>query len=85
MGGLLALLFFGQAVVQFLRELTSEQLGGKAWKAYNADLKRQLIADQIQGGSWPAKGPWGKVGGPVLSTALGALSLEVYYRYGRSR
>ena len=34
-------------------------------------------------GSWDPIGPWGKDGGRVYSTAMGALMLEVYYRYAK--
>ncbi|RKY14224.1 MAG: hypothetical protein DRP82_04360, partial [Planctomycetota bacterium] len=32
-------------------------------------------------GSWDPVGKWGMVGGRVYSTALNALTLEIYYRY----
>ncbi|RKY14435.1 MAG: hypothetical protein DRP63_08530, partial [Planctomycetota bacterium] len=34
-------------------------------------------------GSWDPVGKWGMVGGRVYSTALNALTLEIYYRYLR--
>mgnify|MGYP003344403264 FL=1 len=36
-------------------------------------------------GSWdPDRDRWGKAGGRVYTTALGALCLEVYYRYSEA-
>jgi hypothetical protein len=43
-------------------------------------LESQL-ADGPDAGSWPPSCIWGGYGGRVYSTALGALCLEVYYRY----
>ncbi len=62
------------------------QVGGEPWKAWNAPLKEVLCRNQeIQGcqeGSWdPAQDTWGGEGGRVCTTALGALCLEVLYRY----
>jgi len=63
------------------------QLGGKWWKAWNAPMRDMLIQNQRKGGdedgSWDPIGGGGveKSGGRVMSTALGALCLEVYYRY----
>ena len=34
-------------------------------------------------GSWDPIGEWGKAGGRVYSTAMAAMTLEVYYRYAR--
>ena len=69
------------------------QMGGDHWKEWNKSIKDALIPNQRTGGpidgsaadvdgSWDP-GPGGKVdrGGRVFSTALGALTLEVYYRY----
>ena len=69
------------------------QMGVKSevWKQWNEPLKTSLLASQCKEGtfkenkgSWDpdaeishAKGKWGRVG----QTALGALMLEVYYRY----
>ncbi len=69
------------------------QMGGKYWKEWNVAIKKALLENQRKGGpldgsaqdvdgSWdPTKGGKVHVGGRVFSTALGALSLEVYYRY----
>lgn len=59
------------------------------WRAWNARMKPHLLKTQRKGdprdmgGSWdPNKGrPVGKNGGRVMTTALMALCLEVYYRY----
>ncbi|MHC4916911.1 MAG: prenyltransferase/squalene oxidase repeat-containing protein, partial [Planctomycetota bacterium] len=67
------------------------QIGGDAWKEWNKPMKKMLVDNQRKGGpldgsvndvdgSWDAdKGCWDC--GRTFSTALGALSLEVYYRY----
>ncbi len=69
------------------------QTGGEHWKVWNKGLKPTLVNNQRQGGpmdgsardvdgSWDyEKDPYGKTGGRVYTTALGALCLEVYYRY----
>ena len=72
------------------------QMGGHYWKAWNAELKATLVPNQCRGGpldgsakdvdgSWNPVGTFGvknsRGGGRVMSTALGALCLEVYYRY----
>ncbi len=69
------------------------QMGGKDWEAWNKALKPTLVDNQRRGGpmngsvndvdgSWnPVGGGGVPAGGRAFSTALGALSLEVYYRY----
>jgi hypothetical protein len=56
-----------------------------AWQRWNDALKRQLTITQVtqgpQRGSWNPSCIWGPYGGRVYTTALGCLSLEVYYRY----
>lgn len=63
------------------------QMGGASWKAWEPKLKAAVIDSQCkQGdakGSWDPNGPWGFSGGRVYSTALMALTEEVYFRYGR--
>lgn len=61
------------------------QLQNEQWKKWNADIKAELLAGQstegLNSGSWPADSLWGGYGGRVYSTAMGTLTLEVYYRY----
>jgi hypothetical protein len=74
--------------------LANFQMGGEHWKSWNKKLLLGiLVPNQRQGGpmdgsandvdgSWDPVGGGGVgTGGRVMSTALGALSLEVYYRY----
>ena len=60
---------------------------GNHWKKWNAALKPTLLDNQRQDGdfkgSWNPVGPWGYSGGRVYSTAIGALCLEVYFRYSQ--
>lgn len=52
------------------------------WLRWNNALKRQLTALQRSDGSWPTENSvWGNAGGTVYTTALAAMTLEVYYRY----
>jgi hypothetical protein len=70
------------------------QMGGENWKKWNAAIKPALVDNQRKGGpldgstkddvdgSWdPSEWTDENKGGRVYTTALGALSLEVYYRY----
>ena len=61
------------------------QQGGEVWKKWNTDMKIALLANQCKNGddagSFDPLGPLGIYWGRVGSTALCALSLEVYYRY----
>jgi hypothetical protein len=69
------------------------QQGGDHWKNWNKNMKTALCENQRSGGptdgtakdvdgSWDPVGGGGiPRGGRVFSTALGALCLEVYYRY----
>ena len=72
--------------------LTVFQVGGEPWKKWNASLRDMLCENQRRGGpmdgssndvdgSWDPVCTWASRGGRVYSTAMGALSLEVYYRY----
>jgi len=68
------------------------QMGGDDWKKWNAELKKTLLTNQRKGGprdgseddvdgSWDLLGKADKAGGRAYTTAVGALCLEVYYRY----
>ncbi len=62
------------------------QHGGSAWDAWAPAVKASITAHQRrQGdakGSWDPQGdPWGATGGRVYSTAMLALTLEVFHAY----
>jgi Squalene-hopene cyclase C-terminal domain len=69
------------------------QMGGAEWTAWNGSMKKTMLENQSKGGpmdgslndkdgSWDPNGSYiDKYGGRVFTTALGALTLEVYYRY----
>jgi len=58
---------------------------GAEWQRWNAAMQTTLIRHQrVEGdltGSWDPSDVWGGYGGRPYTTALGALCLEVYYRY----
>lgn len=64
---------------------TSGPYHAEGWNQWNNALKARLCSSQITAGpnrgSWNPTCVWGQYGGRVYTTALGALSLEVYYRY----
>jgi hypothetical protein len=68
------------------------QQGGQVWNSWNEALKPTLINNQCKGGpldgsvndkdgSWDPVSWTDRMGGRVFTTAVGALCLEVYYRY----
>lgn len=61
------------------------QRQGNDWRKWNAAMQPALLDTQrfdgLLAGSWDPDQQWGAYGGRVYSTALGALCLEVYYRY----
>jgi len=65
------------------------QFGGPDWMKWNEDMQKALVDTQRAGanlcedGSWDPIGEWGIAGGRVYSTAIGAMTLEVYYRFIR--
>jgi hypothetical protein len=63
------------------------QNGGDLWRKWNEALKNTLLPHQRVGGdedgSWDPETTWDPSGGRVYTTAMGALCLEVYYRYLR--
>lgn len=56
------------------------------WDRWNDRMKRELVAGQVtdgsNAGSWSPNTVWGGYGGRVYTTAMAAMCLEVYYRYG---
>ena len=71
------------------------QYGGPEWNQWNKAMLKALLETQRkdpklealidEDGSWDPIDEWGAAGGRVYSTALGALTLEVYYRYKRTQ
>lgn len=65
------------------------QVGDAAWGAWNPAMKAALVESQRRGacedGSWDPIDASGRRAGRVYSTALGAMTLEVYYRFERTR
>jgi len=63
------------------------QVGDEHWEGWNRATKKALLDSQRRdgssNGSWDPIGPWGYAGGRVYSTAIGALCLEVEWRYAR--
>lgn len=72
------------------------QAGGERWERWNASLRDAILPLQIRErtakgepkhafGSWPAYGrdwgKWGRRGGRIYATAIGVLTLEIYYRH----
>ena len=56
-----------------------------AWDEWNSKLRNHLIRTQEkkghEAGSWHFDDPWGDIGGRLYTTAMCAMTLEVYYRY----
>lgn len=64
--------------------------GGDTWDRWNSVLRDHLVSLQVHSsgcdrGSWEPNDRWGGTGGRIYSTALGVLSLEVYYRFTREK
>ncbi len=55
------------------------------WDLWNAKLRDFLVAKQAtaghEKGSWHFQDKWGDVGGRLYTTAMCAMTLEIYYRY----
>ncbi len=68
--------------------LAAFQAGGETWNIWHKRLRPLLLDHQVRSGhargSWEPRGGTGRRGGRVVATALGALCLEVYYRYPRA-
>jgi hypothetical protein len=55
------------------------------WDRWNTELREHLIATQQteghEAGSWHFADRWGDRGGRLYTTAMAAMTLEIYYRY----
>ncbi|MBN2490396.1 MAG: VWA domain-containing protein, partial [Planctomycetes bacterium] len=71
----------------YFGSLAAFQAGGQDWQRFNRAMKEVVIATQqtegSEKGSWIASGPDAAALGPIGTTALLTMCLEVYYRYGR--
>ena len=60
-------------------------LGGPAWETWNPRVREHLIRTQSQSGheagSWYFEDQYAKEGGRLYTTAMSAMTLEVYYRF----
>jgi hypothetical protein len=65
------------------------QFGGKEWLTWNEHMQKALLKSQRVGGdedgSWDPIDEWGLAGGRVYSTAISAMTLEVFYRFLRAQ
>jgi hypothetical protein len=65
--------------------LVMYQFQGDGWQRWNTAVASQLVGLQNKegplAGSWNPDSVWGGYGGRIYSTALGAMCLEVYYRF----
>jgi hypothetical protein len=74
------------AYAWYYATLASFHAGGPQWDRWNAQLQAVLVSMQRRDGgpldgSWDPDPVWGGHGGRVYSTALSAMTLEVYYRH----
>ena len=60
-------------------------VGGPFWEPWNNQMREHLIYSQEQtghaAGSWFFEDPYGREGGRLYTTAMCAMTLEVYYRF----
>jgi hypothetical protein len=61
------------------------QLQDAHWRQWNESIRSALVSRQVKegplAGSWDTNDLWGGHGGRVYTTAMAALTLEVYYRF----
>lgn len=60
-------------------------IGGPIWENWHPTVRDHLVKTQShsghESGSWFFDNPYGKEGGRLYTTAMAAMTLEVYYRY----
>ena len=74
------------AYAWYYATLASFHAGGPQWEAWNRQLQAAILPLQRRessglDGSWDPDPVWGGHGGRVYSTAMAAMTLEVYYRH----
>ena len=74
------------AYAWYYATLASFHAGGPQWEVWNRQLQAALLPLQRRessglDGSWDPDPVWGGHGGRVYSTAMAAMTLEVYYRH----
>ena len=69
----------------YYASLMFRHMQNDAWDRWNVPMREHLIATQRTSGdaagSWDTDSQWGARGGRIYTTAMAALTLEVYYRY----
>ena len=72
-------------LLQLLRDPVVVSLGGPAWETWNPRIREHLVKTQNQSGheagSWYFEDQYAKEGGRLYTTAMCAMTLEVYYRF----
>ncbi len=75
----------GDAYFNYYATLFLFHVGGPLWENWNPNMREHLIATQStsghESGSWYFENPFGKEGGRLYTTAMCAMTLEVYYRF----
>lgn len=70
---------------RYYATLTLFHAGGSFWENWNPRCRDYLVRTQAteghEAGSWYFENPFGKEGGRLYTTAMAAMTLEVYYRY----
>lgn len=72
----------------YVGTLSAFQGGPKSWNAWRPSLLETLGPSRpttLGTSPWPTVGPWAEDGGPLFTTAMGAMTLQVYRRFERLR
>ena len=75
----------GDVYYNYYATLLLFHLGGPAWETWNPRIREHLVKTQNQSGheagSWYFEDQYAKEGGRLYTTAMCAMTLEVYYRF----
>ncbi len=84
-GGKPNLYYWYYATLALHHHRSTGAAGEQSWRQWNDAMQRAVLPRQVaqgpEAGSWGPDTVWGGYGGRVYATALGAMCLEVYYRY----